>query len=127
MLSDLLGKNADLCFSVLPIAWMCCLLAANTAVKGTAHRHTMNTWVVGLSGVLLVKSGADVVNSLYEPLYLAAILSTFLCVLYGYFGWRCYKDDNWFRDQFDKLKSCLKNLGRRIVKALTPSPSPSAA
>jgi len=64
---------------------------------------------------------------LYKAEYFYAGVFTLLVVFYLYYAKKFYDEDNWFKNQFTKLKNGIKNLGQRIVQSLTPAPLGSPA
>ena len=95
------------------------------AVKGSRARYVASTWAMasaaGVVILLLIKAGVDAMAQDYA----SAFVSGFIAAVWIWWAIKgLLDDDNWFNDQWKRLKRGFKNLQQRLAN-ISPLPSPA--
>ncbi len=105
-------------------------LQKDRRVKGSHERYVLASWLVV---VLLIKQALTIVITIIllgvDTNYIFAGIWTAMAIMNAWRLFVAFDDDNWFNDQFTKLKKRFKqgvaNLKGRLSSSGSPLPSPA--
>ncbi len=97
------------------------------AVCGSKERFNLNTAAIVAEIVVALYFSFEAITALQEEDYVDAGICTGVVIVTLFYIAQLLKDDNWFNNQFKKLKNGLKNLGKQLSNMRLPSLSPSPA
>lgn len=97
------------------------LLRAAFAVKGTRVRYIYLSLTIAFFGLQALIAFTRAVLFVAIGEYGTAGIQLLLAVMYTFYTWKFLGDgDNWFNDQFKRLKRGIKKLRQQLANALTP-------
>lgn len=95
-------------------------------IRGSHARYITSTIMVGCAALTTISAFIGGIISAVQGDYLDVGIKVVLTVIWAWITKKAYNDDNWFNDQWKRLKRGVKRLRRRIA-ALLPTPLPSPA
>jgi len=116
------GAGAVVTFPYLITFWL-----TVRSVSGTRLRYVATSWLIGLGALLALIFAVWAVLDLMLENYQGTGLNVMLTIAMAWSTKRVINNsDNWFNDQWKRLKRGLKKLKRRLAStAPVPAPSPA--
>lgn len=109
---------------VVSTVWLVVSIMQMKAVRGSRQRYVLTTWAITLVALVVLLELVVIVINLKQGLYFSAGTRAAVALLYMYLSRHFFHDDNWFNNQYKRLKRGLKNLGERLSHMFSPSPMP---
>ncbi len=100
------------------------LIRRDRAVLGSHQRYVATTWIIATDIMVILSLLASSVIYFMQENLLGAGWDLVIVWIWVWSLKRFFDDDNWFNDQWKRLKRGIKKLRERIARA-TPSPLPS--
>lgn len=129
MTREMVLDLADNIVWVLLSAWLVVALMYAFTVAERKERFKLATGGILLAGCIVALDLLRTVLYLLSDEYFNAGMNVLGAAAIIYGSRHFFDNDNWFNDQFKKLKSSIKNLGKNLSNIRLPSfmPAPNPA
>lgn len=107
------------------ITWWGCLFLRHRAVNNSRQRYTLSNLAITFATIYLLCLVVRCLQYLRDGDYLNAAIATACFVTGTWHIWMLLQDDNWFNNQYKKLKRGFKHLSRQLSSWTSAAPSPA--